>query len=90
MVSANQTQLLDDLFLLVDENQPLGCWPRGRIIAVHPGRDGQIRVVDVRTQCGTYRRAVNKLKLLDLNEREEAKRRHQWGVCWNFVATPNL
>ena len=58
------------LVLLVDESLPRGCWLRGKITAIHPGKDGQVRVVDVLTMFGTYRRGVNKLAVLDLNEGE--------------------
>jgi len=37
---------------------------------LHTGKDGQVRVVDVLTMFGTYRRGVNKLAVLDLNEGE--------------------
>ena len=39
---------IDDSVIVVDDSWPRGCWPRGRVSAVHPGRDGVVRVVDVK------------------------------------------
>lgn len=39
-----------------------GRWSRGRVEAVYPGRDGKVRVVDVKTEDGTVqRRAISSL-----------------------------
>ena len=62
---------VEDLVVLVDETLPRGCWLRGRVSAIYPGKDGQVRVVDVHTVLGTYRRPVNKLAVLNLYEGEE-------------------
>ncbi|XP_065178343.1 uncharacterized protein LOC135808982 [Sycon ciliatum] len=55
-----------DVVVIVDSNQPRGQWPRGRLEAVHPGSDGVVRVADVRTKSGLYRRSVVKLAKLDV------------------------
>lgn len=52
------------LVLLVDENAPPQQWRRGRISAIHPGKDEVVRVVTVRTATGEFKRAVNKIALL--------------------------
>ena len=36
-------------------------WPLARIIQIHPGDDGLVRVAIVRTQKGVHRRAIHKL-----------------------------
>lgn len=59
------------LVLLMEDNTPPLYWPRGRIAAVHPGADGQVRVVTVRTAGGTYTRSVKKICLLPLEEGDE-------------------
>ncbi|XP_053686855.1 uncharacterized protein LOC128736399 [Sabethes cyaneus] len=41
-------------------------WPLGRVVAVYPGADGITRVVDVRTQNGTRRRATSELCILPI------------------------
>jgi hypothetical protein len=50
-----------DLVLLVEDNVPPLCWPLGRIQQVHPGSDGNVRVVTVKTNRGTYKRGVRKV-----------------------------
>ncbi|XP_055603942.1 uncharacterized protein LOC129752177 [Uranotaenia lowii] len=52
------------LVLLRDENSPPQQWKLGRIISTHPGKDGIVRVVTVRTAKGEYQRAVTKVCLL--------------------------
>ena len=39
-------------------------WPLGRIVEVFSGKDGLVRVVNVKTKSGIYKRPVNKLALL--------------------------
>ncbi|XP_076638833.1 uncharacterized protein LOC143350692 [Colletes latitarsis] len=46
------------LVMLKDDNTPPLHWPMGRIIAIHPGEDGIIRVVTVKTTHGEYKRNV--------------------------------
>ena len=58
---------LDDVVVIADPNMPRGTWPKGVVTAVHPGRDGVTRVVDVRTASGTFRRPVTKIAVLDVN-----------------------
>ena len=36
-------------------------WPLAKVIQVHPGEDGVVRVATVKTARGTYKRPVNKL-----------------------------
>lgn len=52
---------IGDLVLLKSNlSRPLQ-WPRGRVEAIHPGADKVVRVVTVRTQCGSFKRPVNKI-----------------------------
>ena len=55
---------IGDIVVLKEENTIPTKWPLGRIVAVHPGTDGLVRVVDVRTSQGIYRRPITKLALL--------------------------
>ena len=41
-----------DLVLLREDNVKCGSWPLRRIEQVHPGQDGIVRVVNVRTKTG--------------------------------------
>lgn len=55
------------MVLLRDENSPPLKWPLGRITDLHPGCDGVVRVVTVRTTNGQVKRAVNKICLLPID-----------------------
>jgi hypothetical protein len=59
-----------EVVLLADDDGPRNSWPLGRIIATYPGKDGQVRVVDVKTTKGTYRRPVVKIIPLNILEGE--------------------
>jgi uncharacterized protein DUF5641 len=50
-----------DLVVVKDDNLPPTKWQMGRIIMVHPGDDGNVRVATVKTQTGEYKRPVVKL-----------------------------
>lgn len=52
---------IGDLCLIRGETSPPSKWPLARIIDVHPGDDGQVRVVTVRTAVTTFKRPVVKL-----------------------------
>ena len=55
-----------DVVIIVDDQLPRGSWPRGLVTAVFPGRDGKVRVADVKTATGTFRRPVVKLCRLNV------------------------
>ena len=50
-----------DLVLIVSENSPRSQWPLGLVITAHPGRDGLVRSVELKTTRGTLVRPVSKL-----------------------------
>ena len=50
-----------DVVLVAEPNQLRGVWPLRRIVFTHPGQDGLVRAVKVRTQHGEYRRPITKL-----------------------------
>ncbi|XP_065197565.1 uncharacterized protein LOC135829088 [Sycon ciliatum] len=45
--------VVNDIVIIADDNAPRGSWPKGVVSAVHPGRDGVVRVVDVKTASAT-------------------------------------
>lgn len=49
------------MVLIVDERYPPAKWPLGRVLKVHPGEDGLVRVVTVKTQISEYKRPITKL-----------------------------
>ncbi|ERL94561.1 hypothetical protein D910_11838 [Dendroctonus ponderosae] len=55
------TLKLGTMVVLKNDNLPLCRWLLGRIIKVHPGLDGEVRVVSVKTQHGTFKRAITKV-----------------------------
>lgn len=55
---------MGDVVLLIDENLPRNTWPRGVITGTYPGKDGVIRVIEVKTKSGRVRRAVKKIVVL--------------------------
>ena len=46
-------------------------WPLARVIEVHPGQDGKVRVVTIRTAKGVYTRKVVKLVPLVQDKKKE-------------------
>ena len=48
----NRNFQVDDEVLVMDKNLPRYRWNLGRITAVYPGRDGVVRVVDVKGENG--------------------------------------
>ena len=60
-----QNLQIGSLVLISDSNSARGNWPLARVVAVHPGNDGVVRVVDVKTKDGVYRRPVAKLCRID-------------------------
>ena len=45
---------INDLVLIKEDNVKHSQWPLGRVMEVHPGEDGVVRVVTVQTSKGTY------------------------------------
>lgn len=59
-----------DYVLIVDSTLPRNVWPRGIVVATHPGPDGRTRNVEVRTRGGVFRRPTSRLVVLRCNEVE--------------------
>lgn len=55
-----------DVVVVRNENLPPLSWLTGRIIEVHPGLDGRVRVVTIKTTTGTLKRAVQKICILPI------------------------
>lgn len=52
---------INDIVIIKDERFPPNQWPLGRVIELHPGKDGLIRVVTLKTQNGVIKRPIVKL-----------------------------
>ena len=63
------------MVLLKDENLPSLKWQLGRVSEVHPGADGIIRVVTVRTKDGSYQRAISKICILPIRDNFSAEKK---------------
>ncbi|GFX62415.1 uncharacterized protein TNCV_1381401 [Trichonephila clavipes] len=48
------------MVLVKEDNLPPLQWSLGRVVQVFPGDDGAVRVVDVKTQRGQFRRPITK------------------------------
>ncbi|UYV72813.1 hypothetical protein LAZ67_10000865 [Cordylochernes scorpioides] len=55
---------INTLVLIEEERMPPARWLMGRVVETHPGKDGLVRVVSVRTSVGVLRRPLVKLVLL--------------------------
>lgn len=58
---ATSTLIVDQPVLIYGINTPPARWPLGRILELHPGKDGIPRIATVQTSFGVYKRPVNKL-----------------------------
>lgn len=55
------------LVLVKEDDLPINKYVLGRIIKLHPGSDGKVRVVEVRTAKGIIKRGISKIALLPEN-----------------------
>ncbi|XP_050350425.1 uncharacterized protein LOC126773518 [Nymphalis io] len=62
---------VNDIVLIKEENLPPTKWAMGRVIDVHPGTDGHIRVVTLRTKSGEIKRPIIKLVPLPVNNEHD-------------------
>ena len=54
-----------DLVLVVDEKVHSGQWPLGRIVQVHPGKDGVVRSAKIATRSTTLTRPIRSFASLN-------------------------
>lgn len=57
-----------DIVLVHDELLHCTKWKMGRVVETHPGEDGHVRVVSIRTATGTLKRAIVKVSVLPIND----------------------
>ncbi|XP_028159547.1 uncharacterized protein LOC114352225 isoform X2 [Ostrinia furnacalis] len=55
---------LNDVVIIQDDNLPPGKWLMGRVVELHPGQDGYVRVVTLKTKSGLIKRPVTKVARL--------------------------
>ncbi|XP_055387374.1 uncharacterized protein LOC129615957 [Condylostylus longicornis] len=61
---------IGDLVLLRDEKLPPSRWLMGRITEIHPGPDGLVRVVTLKTKDNMLKRSIAKICLLPVDTME--------------------
>lgn len=71
---AQKNMSVDDIVIIHDANLPPGKWALGRVIDLHEGKDGYVRVVTLRTKNGTLKRPVTKLSKLPVKEHESKEK----------------
>ena len=71
MQQPTKTIKIGDIVVVCDSTSPRYSWPIGTVTQTYPGKDGVVRVVDVITSTGTYRRPVSKIAVLDVTGDEE-------------------
>ena len=57
--------IVGDLVSVVDEKTQRGDWPLAHVRRIFPGKDDTIRVCEVKTKYGLYKKPVAKLALLE-------------------------
>ncbi|KAG6445988.1 hypothetical protein O3G_MSEX004173, partial [Manduca sexta] len=68
---------INDIVIIHDANLPPGKWALGRVVECHPGKDGYVRVVSVKTKNGVIKRPVVKLSILPTKDESVYKSKEQ-------------
>lgn len=64
---------IGELVLVRDDRLSSAKWPLGKIVELHPGNDGHVRVVTVQTAIGTYKRDITRISRLPITSNEDAE-----------------
>jgi hypothetical protein len=75
------------LVLLREDNTTPLQWPTAVVTITHPGKDGIVRVVTIRTPKGVFKRPITKYALYRVKVMS-----HSVSVswCWQYVHTGNI
>lgn len=68
---ANKNLATDDIVLIKEDNMPPAKWALGKVTDLHPGQDGRVRVVTLKTQGGFMKRPIIKLVPLPVAHKPE-------------------
>lgn len=69
---------INDIVLVKEDNLPPGKWAMGRVQELHPGKDGHVRVVSLKTKNNIIKRPV--IKLVPLLSEENHKQQNEQAV----------
>ena len=61
---ATRNVCVGDLVILQEDGLVPGKWSLARVLQTHPGKDGLVRVVTIKTSNGIYKRPVVKVAVL--------------------------
>lgn len=56
------------MVLVKEDNLPPQRWKLGRVAEIYTGSDGNVRVVEVRTKDGLFKRAISKICVLPIKD----------------------
>jgi hypothetical protein len=56
-----------ELVLIVEKRAPRNLWPLGRVVEIHPGRDGKVRSATLQTKATKLKRPIVDLIRLELD-----------------------
>ena len=76
----NRDFKVGDIVLFKDQLTPPTKWPLARIVQLHHGSDGLCRVATIKTKESSYKRAINKLILLPVNQDATSHLQHDDAV----------
>lgn len=57
---------IGDMVIIKDDNLPVMKWPLARVVKVHYGNDNVVRVVEVKTANGIFKRPIHRLARLPI------------------------
>ncbi|GFW30303.1 integrase catalytic domain-containing protein [Trichonephila clavipes] len=66
--SPNNNFEVGEIVIIKEENILPATWPLGKVIETHPGKDGVVRVVTLRTVKGRFKRPIHKICKLPLHQ----------------------
>ncbi|GFV26615.1 integrase catalytic domain-containing protein [Trichonephila clavipes] len=66
--SPNHNFKAGEIIIIKEDNIPPATWRLGKVIETHPGKDGVVRVVTLRTVKGRFKRPIHKLCKLPLHQ----------------------
>lgn len=81
---------INDVVLIHDDNLPPGKWAMGRVIQLHQGQDGYVRVVTLKTKSGCMKRPITKISLLLDNQASSHKTQNDTGSVETMKHQGNL
>lgn len=64
----------DMIVLMIEDNVPPQSWKYGKIVKTYPGSDSLVRVADVKTASGIFKRSISKLAPLPTRDNEDLQR----------------